>query len=74
MFRWATLPYPGNGQVVLGFLVLLGFNVLFAIIASSLIALEVSHMTGFEQSDWSIGQMTGFEQSDWSISHMNGYE
>ena len=49
VFRWATLPYPGNGQVVLGFLVLLGFNVLFAIIASSLIALEVSRWS----HDWS---------------------
>lgn len=31
-----------NGQVVLGFLVLLGFNVLFAILASLLIVVEVS--------------------------------
>ena len=31
-----------NGEIIFGFLVLLGFNVLFAIIASVLVALEVS--------------------------------
>ena len=45
VFCWTA----GNGQVVLVFLVLLGFNVLFAIIASSLIAFEVSRWS----HDWS---------------------
>lgn len=51
VFRWATMPYPGNGHMVLTFLVLLGFNILFAIIASLLIAYAVSivnHMTAVQ--------------------------
>ena len=54
VFRWATMPYPGNGHMVLTFLVLLGFNIFFAIIASSLIAYAVS---SYSHESSPIGQL-----------------